>query len=254
MTLVQDIKYALRSLSRAPAFTALAVATLAIGIGANTTIFSAVRAVLLRPLPYPEPQELIQGLNIWRGDTGTSYSPPDFIDIRRDNSTLSGFAAMNNVSYALTETGDAEQIPGGMVSGDFFTVLGVKALHGRTLLPDDDVPNSHLVVIGHALWTRRFGADPGLVGRTIRLDGEAYEVVGILPAGFAYPQQSELWTPFGFPPDVLTTQRGAHYLDVIGRLKPGITLAQAQADLTMLGDRLAATYPNSNRETSATAI
>ena len=252
-TLAQDIRYAIRSLTRAPGFTALAIATLAIGIGANTTIFSAVRAVLLRPLPYPEPQELIQGTWIWRGDTGTAYSPSDFTDLRRENSTLSGLAAMNGVSYALTEEGDAEQIPAGAVSGDFFPVLGARALHGRTLLPSDDVPQARVAVLGHALWTRRFGADPALVGRTIRLDGEAYEVVGIMPAGFAFPEQSEVWTPIGFTPEALSNQRGAHYLDVIGRLKPGVTLAQAQADLTTLATRLAATYPQTNRETTASA-
>ena len=252
-TLVQDIRYAIRSLTRAPGFTALAIATLAIGIGANTTIFSAVRAVLLRPLPYPEPQELIQGTWIWRGDTTTSFSPSDFTDLRRENSTLSGFAAMNGVSFALTEVGDAEQIPAGVVSGDFFPLLGVRALHGRTLLPADDVPQARVAVLGHALWTRRFGADPGLVGRTIRLDGNAYEVVGVMPAGFAFPEQSEVWTPIGFTPEALSNQRGAHYLDVIGRLKPGVTLTQAQADLTTLAARLATTYPQTNRETSASA-
>ena len=253
-SITQDIRYAIRSLTRAPAFTALAVATLAIGIGANTTIFSAVRAVLLRPLPYPEPQELVQGLWIWRGDTGTAYSPTDFVDMRRDNTTLAGFAAMNGVSYALTDAGDAEQIPSADVAGDFFTLLGAKPRLGRTLLPSDDVPMARVAVVGHALWTRRFGADPALVGRTIRLDGEAYEVVGIMPSGFSYPEQAEVWTPFGFTPEEMRTQRGAHYLDVIGRLKPGVALEQAQAEFTTLANRLSATYPQTNSQTSASVM
>lgn len=252
-SLSQDVRYAVRTLGRAPAFTALAVITLAIGIGANTTIFSAVRAVLLRPLPYPEPQELVQAYVIWKSDTGSSFSPPDFTDLRRDNTTLSGLAALNATSYALTDAGDAEQIAAGDVSGDFFTVLGVRALYGRTLLPDDDAPGSLVAVVGYGLWTRRFGADPGLVGRSIRLDGKSYQVVGVMPPGFAFPQQAEAWTPIGFSARDLNTQRGAHYLDVIGRLRPGVALERAQADLTTLGNRLAAAYPGTNRETSATA-
>ncbi len=253
-SLTQDIRYALRTLIRTPAFSALAIATLAIGIGANTTIFSAVRAVLLRPLPYPEPQELIQGLWIWRSDTGSAYSAPDFLDLRRENTTLAGLAAMNGVSYALTEVGDAEQIPSADVTGDFFTLLGIKPALGRALLPSDDVPNARVAVMSHALWTRRFGGDPALVGRTIRLDGEAYEVVGIMPVGFSYPEQAEVWTPFGFTPEELGTQRGAHYLDVIGRLKPGVPLEQAQAEFTTLANRLSSTYPQTNSQTSASVM
>jgi len=237
--IVQDLRYALRALGRAPAFTAIAVATLALGIGANTAIFSAVRAVLLRPLPYPEPQELVQALVIFRSDTGTAYSPSDFVDMRKENASLSGLAAVNARSYALTDAGDPEQVQAAAVTGDFFPVLGVPALRGRALLPGDDAPGAtRVVTISHALWTRRFGGDAAVVGRSIRLDGQSYDVVGIMPPGFSFPAGAELWTPMGFTAADLATQRGAHYLDVIGRLRPAVPVerAQVEAIAQLLGD------------------
>ena len=174
--LLQDVKYALRTLTRKPGFAVITVLTLAVGIGANAAIFSAVRAVLLRPLPFPAPEQLVQLFSTTvrtpERAAGTA-SPPDFVDWRRDNSSFIDLAAINAGSYALTGLGAAEQVSGANVTGGFFNVLGVPALFGRTLLPEDDAMGSaEVAVLGHGLWTRRFGSDPAVLGRTITIDGE----------------------------------------------------------------------------------
>ena len=251
--LLQDVKYALRTLGKKPGFAVITVLTLAIGIGANAAIFSAVRAVLLRPLPFPAPEQLVQlfstNARTPERASGTA-SPPDFVDWRRDNSSFVDLAAINAGSYALTGLGAAEQVSGANVTGGFFNVLGVSPLFGRTLLPEDDaIGGADVVVLGHGLWTRRLGSDPRVVGRTITIEGVEVRVVGIMPRGFGYPLQSEIWLPLRFTERDLSTQRGAHYLDVIGRLKSDVTLDQAREQMRALGIRLAETYPRSNRET-----
>ncbi|HUE90105.1 MAG TPA: ABC transporter permease [Vicinamibacterales bacterium] len=248
--LLQDIKYAFRTLARKPGFAAVTILTLAIGIGANAAIFSAVRAVLLRPLPFPEPERVVQiySTTITRplGPGGTA-SPPDFTDWRTDSTSFTEMAAISAGSIPWSGDGVAEQVPFAMVTGGFFDVLSVPAQHGRTLTHDDDpVGAADVVVISHDLWSRRFGGDPRAIGRTMTLDGTPRRVVGVMPAGFSYPLSSELWVPLRFTSDDLATQRGAHYLDVIARLNPDVTVEAAQGELAGIVRRLVETYPRTN--------
>ena len=250
--LVQDVRYAVRTLTRKPGFAIVTILTLALGIGANAAIFSAVRAVLLRPLPFPNPEQLVNvstsSLSA-PNQPGGAASGADFIDWRRDNRSFSEVAAINAGSYALVGIGAAEQISGANVTGGFFNVLGVPALYGRTLLPEDDATGSgDVAVISHGLWVRRFGSDPSTLGRSVNLDGTPYRIVGIMPRGFAYPLESDVWLPQRFTQDDYATQRGAHYLDVIGRLRSGVTILHAAEDMRAIADRLAAAFPGSNKE------
>ena len=232
--LLQDLKHAVRTLIKKPGFTVIAVLTLAIGIGGNAAIFSAVRAVLLRPLPFPSPDDLVEvfstSVKAPQAMAGTA-SPPDFTDWRRENASFAELAAINAGAYAMTSPGlPAEQITGASVTGGFFHVLRVEPLYGRPLRPEDDALGGPLAaVLGHSLWQRRFGGDPQIVGRTVTIDANDYRIVGVMPRGFSYPLQAELWLPLRFSSDDLATQRGAHYLDVIGRLKPlGCCLARSR--------------------------
>jgi putative ABC transport system permease protein len=253
--IVQDIKHALRSLRRKPSFTVVVVLTLAIGIGGTTAIFGAVNAVLLRPLPYPEPDQLVRVYKVQIKNLdgiGGAVSPPDYTDWRRDNAVLSELAAYDSDSYALTGAGAAEQIPTGEVTGGFFNVMGVRPMLGRTITTDDDPMGARdVVVLSHALWVRRFGANPSIVGQQLTLDGVPREVVGVMPAGFVYPLRSELWLPLRFSARDLETQRGAHYIQVVGRLKPGIAIDRAREEMRAIGARLARDFPRTNRETTA---
>lgn len=250
--LMQDLRYALRTLTRKPGFAFITVLTLALGIGANAAIFSAVRAVLLRPMPFPEPDQLVGvfSTSVRTPDRANgSVSPPDFADWRHDSRSFAELSAITANAFALTGHGAAEQIPGAYVTGGFFNVLGVPALYGRTLLPPDEAAGAgDVVVIGHGLWSRRFGADPGVVGRTITFDGVPYRVLGVMPRSFAYPLQSEVWLPLRFTERDLATQRGAQYLDVIGRLRPEVPLEQAREEMRAIALRQAAAYPNNNRD------
>lgn len=252
--LAHDLRGAIRSLGRRPGYAAVSVLTLALGIAAVATIYSAVEAVLLRPLPFPEPGRLVR---VYSTSTrapdgiGGTASPPDFVDWRSGATSLSGLAAFNPGSFALTGAGSAEQVPGAQVTGDFFPLLGVPPLIGRSLGATDCVVGaSPVAVLGHGLWRRRFGADRGVLGRTVRLEGEDRRVVGVMPPGFAYPLQAEVWLPLRFTADDLATQRGAHYLSVVGRLAPGASLADARAQMRTIATRLAAAYPSHDRNSS----
>jgi putative ABC transport system permease protein len=253
--ITQDLKHALRSLRRKPSFTAVVVLTLAVGIGGTTAIFGAVNAVLLRPLPYPQPDQLVRVYKTSIKDAdriGGSVSPPDYADWRRDNSVFTEVAATNFNSVALTGAGDAEQLPAGLVTGGFFAVMGERPALGRTITTADDPMGSRdVVVLSHALWTRRFGANPAIIGQQIVLDGVAHEVIGVMPAGFQYPLRSEIWMPFRFSAKDLETQRGAHYIDVVARLKNDASLDRARQDLRAIAARLAREFPSTNRNSSA---
>jgi len=248
---MNDLRYAIRALGQRPGFSIIAVATLALGIGANTAMFSVVHSVLLRPLPYPRSGELVQVFSTWQGSPST-VSPPDFTDWRSDNAVFSELAAVNAGSVALTGDGPAEQLASATVTGSLFAVLGVAPHTGRTLDTGDDAPGAEgVAVLGHGLWQRRFGGDPAVIGRRIIVDGASLTVVGVMPAGFDFPQGAELWTPLAFSERELSTQRGAHYLDVIGRLRPGVTVDRAAEDMRQIAARLAETYPNTNADGSA---
>ncbi len=251
----QDLKHAVRALLAKPAFTMAVLITLMVGIGGNAAIFAVVNAVLLRPLPFPHPEQLVQ---VFKTSTerpdrlAGTVTPPDFTDWRHDNVVFSELSAFVEGSFALTGAGAAEQLPGAEVTGGFFTVLATPPQLGRAIATDDDPPGARdVVVLSHALWARRFGADAAVLGRTLHIDGVAREVIGVMPAGFAYPLQSELWVPLRFTARDLETQRGAHYLEVLGRLKPEVPLARARDDVRQIAARLAVAFPSTNRDSTA---
>ena len=253
--LTQDLKHALRALRRKPSFTAVVILTLAIGIGGTTAIFGAVNAVLLRPLPYPQPDELVR---VYKTPlktpelAGGAVSPPDFTDWRRDNTVFAELAAYDGDSIAITGEGAAEVVRIGEVTGGFFTVLGSPPMLGRAITTADDPMGSrNVVVLGHALWARRYGSNPGIVGRQIVLDSVPHEVIGVMPRGIEYPLRSELWIPLRFTARDLETQRGAHYIQVLGRLKPGVSVDAARADMRTIAARLAQDFPRTNRDSTA---
>ncbi|MEP6472143.1 MAG: ABC transporter permease, partial [Gemmatimonadota bacterium] len=239
----------LRQLRKHPAFTAAAVLTLGLGIGANTAIFSVVNGVLLRPLALPEPDRVITLEEQKLPDfTGFSVSPPNFLDYRSQNRTLTELAALNQGHYTLTGQGQPESIEGTSVTGGFFRVAGVEPSLGRSFRDEEMGPtDSHVVLIDHGMWQTRFGGDPAVLDRTLMLDGESYRVIGVMPAGFHYPSAgNELWFPLGFPADV-ERQRGAHYLDVIGRMKPEATLESTRADIAAVARRLQQDHPDADK-------
>lgn len=248
--LVQDVTHALRTLVRQPGYCAVALLTLTLGIGANAVIFGVVRAVLLRPLPFPQAEHLVQISSTTRARPDVPHgaaSPSDFVDWRNESTSFAAMAALAAGSTAWSGGGPAEQLPSAAVSGRFFAVLGVPALHGRVLTTEDDVSGApDVVVISHRIWTRRLGANPAAVGQTITLDGRPRRLVGIMPPGFEYPLGSDVWLPLVFTADDLATQRGAHYLDVIARRRPDVTLDAARADVSAIVSRLSEAHPRTN--------
>jgi putative ABC transport system permease protein len=247
--LIQDLKFSVRMLAKNPGFTAVAVLTLALGIGANTAIFSVVNAVLLRPLPYKDPGRLVQ---IWetnpqRGFPEFPASPPNFFDWRDQNRSLSQIAAIQYDDYNLTGAGAPMRVVGIDVSPNIFALLGTKPELGRVFTETEDNPNNpQVAIIGHSLWQTRFGSDPNTIGRPIVLDAKSYTVVGVMPASFRFPDDgTQLWTPLILPEDAKTA-RGAHWLSVVARLKPGVSFDQAQAEMQTIAGRLEHQYPRSN--------
>ncbi len=249
-TLLRDIRYGIRSLVKRPGFTIVALIALALGIGANTAIFSLVNAVLLRPLPFAEPDRLVwMWGNIRGGGNRASVSPPDFLDYRKDNKTFEEFAASNSIPLALnlTGSGEPERLSASTITGNYFQALGAKPLLGRTFVLENEQPgNDMVVVLSYALWQKRFGGDPEIVGKTITLDGTAREVIGVMPQHFSFPHAAGVWVPINFDIDPEMKIRRAHFMRPIGKLKEGVTLAQAQADLDVLARRLEEQYPDSN--------
>jgi predicted permease len=252
--LKHDLRYGARMLWKNPGFTAVAVVALALGIGANSAIFSVVNTVLLRPLPYREPGRLVM---VWEDDAKHGYpndtpAAANYIDWRDQNNVFEGMAAMADQSYNLTGSGDPERIDGKKVSANLFELLGVAPLHGRAFAAEEDRPGANKVVIlGHALWQRRFGSDTGVVGRTLTLNGEAHTVVGVMPQSFQFPdRQAELWTPIAFTQQE-AANRNRHYLKVVARLKPNVTLEQARAEMSTIAARLQQQYPEQNTDLGA---
>ena len=249
--LLQDLRYAARMLKKNPGFTAVAVIALALGIGANTAIFSVVNTVLLRPLPYKDPEQLVM---VWEDASKHGYpqdtpAAANYVDWRDQNSVFSGMAAIADANFNLTNAGDPERLKGRRVSTNLFPLLGVDAQLGRVFSSAEDQPGSqHVALLSYRLWQRRFGGDPNIVGKTLTLNDEPYTVVGVMPARFQFPEKDdELWVPIA-----LTAQEAAnrnrHYLEVVARLKPGVTLQQAQSEMTTIGARLQQQYPASNTD------
>src|SRR5436190_8334754 len=253
--MINDLRYAFRQLLKNPGFTAVAVLTLALGIGANTAIFSVVNAVLLRPPPFKEPGRLVFVSEKSKDMDNMSVSYPNFLDWQRQQVAFSSLAAFRTEEWNLTGTSHPERVVGLQVSASFFPTLGVQPLRGRVFEADEDkVGGERVVVLSEGLWQRRFGADPAVLNRPISLNGESYTVVGILPAAFQVPRRVELWTPVGHRA-AWTEARGWHPgMYVIGRLKPGIELPAARRDLEGVAARLAKEYPESNTGNSVTVM
>ncbi|HVG31968.1 MAG TPA: ABC transporter permease [Pyrinomonadaceae bacterium] len=244
-TLLQDLRYGVRMLLKRPSFTFIAVLTLALGIGANTAIFSVINGVLLRPLPFSEADRLVRVYEkrLKLGRVRNSVSAPDFIDWRSQNRVFEDIAAYAPWSTNLTGGDEPQRLSGTVTSASLFSVLGVQPQLGRTFLAEEDQPNGNRVVIlSHALWQRRFGADPGIVGKPIVLNGANFTVVGVMPAGFEFPsKETELWSPLGL--DTANQEgRGSHFLDVVARLKPGVTLQLAQSNMDAIAGELEKQY------------
>ena len=255
--LKHDLRYGARLLWKNKGFTAVAVVALALGIGANSAIFSVVNTVLLRPLPYKEPERLVM---VWEDDAKHGFpndtpAAANYADWRDQNQVFEGMAAMADQSFNLTGSGDPERIDGKRVNANLFELLGVAPQHGRAFAAEEDRPGGNKVVIlSHALWQRRFGSDAGLVGRTLTLNGEAHTVVGVMPAGFQFPdRQAELWVPIAFTQQE-AANRGRHYLEVVARLKRGVTLEQARAEMSTIAARLQQQYPEQNTDLGASVV
>ena len=248
-TLIQDLRYALRMLLKNPGFAAVAVIALALGIGANTAIFSVVNTILLRSLPYDDPDRLmVVKENKLPQFPEFSVSPGNFLDWQKQNASFEKLAAVQGSSYNLV-TGDAEpeRLDGARVSAGLFEMLGVKPVQGRTFLEEEDQPgHQNVVVLSSNLWKRRFGSDPNIIGQSITMSAASYTIIGIMPPSFQFPDRDiDLWTPIAFTA-AQAQQHGSHYVAVIGRLKPGVTTEQARTEMSGIAARLAEQYPNSN--------
>jgi putative ABC transport system permease protein len=249
-TLLKDLRYGTRMLLKRPGFTLVAIITLALGIGANTAIFSLINAVLIRPLPFRDPERLVWTWgNIRNGGNRASVSPLDYLDYRNQNQTFEEFAAMLSfpASANLTGTGEPQRLSAAAVTGNFFQALGVQPAMGRAFLLENEKPgNDQVAILSYALWQSRFGGDTGIINKRITLDDKSFQVIGVMARDFEFPARTEIWLPLNFDGSPGMKQRKAHFLRPIGRLKAGVSLAQAQADTDTVARRLEAAYPDTN--------
>jgi putative ABC transport system permease protein len=249
-TLLKDLRYGARMLMKRPGFTLVAIITLALGIGANTAIFSLINAVLIRPLPFRDSERLVWTFgNIRNGSNRASVSPLDYLDYRNQNQTFEEFAAMLSfpASANLTGAGEPQRLTASAVTGNFFQALGVQPAIGRAFMLENEKPgNDQVAILSYALWQSRFGGDAGIVNQKITLDDKSFQVIGVMPRDFEFPARTEIWLPLNFDGSPGMKQRKAHFLRPIGRLKAGVSLAQAQADTDTVARRLEATYPDTN--------
>ncbi len=248
--LLQDIRYGIRTLAKNPGFTAVAVLTLALGIGANTAIFSVVENLLLRPLPYPQPDRLVEIANSYPPQLPkVGLSPGDYADWRRQNASFSEMGAYAKITqgFNLTGEGEPQRVTAVYADDGLFPMLGVRPVMGRAFLPEEDQAGSALVVIlGHRLWQSRYGGDPGVVGRSISLDNQRYTIVGVLPAGMQLSRSADLWLPLGQFSDDLS-EHVHHEFVAIARLKPGVSVAQARDEMVRLNQQEAIAFPDAHK-------
>ena len=259
--LVQDLRQALRQMKKSPGFTAVVVVTLALGIGANATVFSVVDAVLLRPLPFMHPELLVEAESFYDQTAGASnLSYPDFLDWRAQNHSFEHLVSYHDNSYTLTGVARATHVDAEIVSWDLLPMLGVNPEIGRGFAADEEKRGTRVALISHALWESQFGADKGVVGRTIQLSGETFTVIGVMPGNFRFPitaPKTGVWTTMAVddtPTGDGVKNRGMHWLDAMGRLKPGVTVAQADQDMKAIAARLTKQYPNTNTKHNSARV
>src|SRR5438067_8677825 len=269
---MQNLRYTLRVLVKQPVFTAIVILTFALGIGANTAVFSVLNAVLLRPLPFHEPQNLVaigEFDTREKADPGTnieSISYLDYVDFRDQTRVFEHVAAYTNQSVAtLTDGNEATHVQGESVSANLFTLLGVQPTLGRTFLPNEDEPGNHVVILSNELWQRRFGGDRAVVGKSVTLDGKAFQVIGVMPPRFTYPLRfsspPELWIPMSIlretPKDgstPMTEQRDNDFFQCVARLKPTVSIQQAQANIDTITANWRQQYPEAKTHTGVKII
>ena len=244
---MNDLRFAIRQLRNNPGFAVVAVITLALGIGANTTMFTAINAILLRPLPYPQPDRLVQILEAARQESPSVVAYPDFLDWQQQTKLFADMAAYQLAAFNLTGADESERVPGLRITANFFRTLGVEPALGRDFLAEEDEPGgSAVLLLTHRLWVRRFGADPAVIGRTVPLNGRGHVVVGVLPPGVVAYEEAQAFVPLGPMKPGLMSRGTRNALFVKGRLKPGVTRAQAQAELDVIAQRLEQQYPETN--------
>ena len=241
--MLQDLKYAIRGIVKRPAFAALVVATLALGIGANTAMFSIVHSVLLRPLPYDRPDELVYMYGAFRQGNQAMVSPPDYLDYRDRNSVFSSLAGRTIYGTAvITGLDEPERVQSSIATANFFSTLGIKPYRGRVFLPEEEQGDHAVAILSYGLWQRRYAGDARIISTTIPIDGRPHTVIGIMPPVLDGTMDVQIWRPVPFNTDGTSTRR-FHYLRLVGRLKPGVTIAQAQRHMDAIARDLAAQYP-----------
>jgi predicted permease len=258
---LNDLRHAIRQMKKSPGFTLVVMITLALGIGANTTVFSIVDAVMLRPLPYFQPQRLIEVQSSHENTAESSnVSYPDFFDWRSQNRTLDHLVSYHDTGLTLTGLAQAVHLHGQVVSWDLLPTLGARPELGRGFLPEEEKRGARVALISHALWTSQFGSDKLAVGRSISLNGEPYTVIGVMPASFRFPvsqPQNSFWTTLAVDDDSaspLIANRSTHFLSAIGRLKPGVTVAQADQDFKTIASHLAKEFPKTNTRHESASV
>jgi putative ABC transport system permease protein len=239
-TAARDLRYALRMLRRSPGFTVIAILTLALGIGANTAIFSVINAVLLRPLPYPNSRYLVRVEEHHEGSTAYGVSYANFLDLKNNSQSLSDVAAMRWWTANLVDGGEPESVQSALVSAEYFPALGIQPSLGRAFTAEEDQPGKdNVLLIAHGLWQRRYGSDPAVVGRKIKVNDELRTIIGVMPPGFREPFHCEIWAPLVATGD-LSTNRRSHILMALAQLKPGVSLSQANAEMQLVSERIQA--------------
>jgi putative ABC transport system permease protein len=252
--ILTDMRYGTRQLLKAPGFTIVAILTLAVGIGATSAIFSVVNGVMLRPLPYPEPERIVRVIEVLPQYGRFAVAPANFLDWRDRNHVFERIAAYTTGNDTFIGGEGPERIPRALISWDMFELLGVMPMLGRGFREDEDVPKeNNVIVISHGMWQRRFGSDPHILGRTINLSGAPVTVIGVMPAGFYFAgRTTELWRPIALDPT--NASRGGHYLAVVARLKRGVSQQQAESEMRGIATQLAKQYPDTNADESADTV
>jgi predicted permease len=258
-TMWRDVRIGVRALVHSPIFTVVTVLSLALGIGANTAIFSVVNGLLLRPLPYPEPAQIV---DVWHTPPQKSFpglktftvSPANYLDWKAQSTAFEQMAVYTDMGLSLSTSNDPLPVTGAAVSSDFFSVLRTNAAQGRTFTADEERPGrDQVIVIGHGLWQRAFGANPNIIGQTLSLNSRSFTVVGIMPAGFEFPRKADLWVPLAWDDNERQVRSSHDYL-VIARLKHNVSLEQAQAEMNTISSRLEQQYPEQNTGWGAVVI